>query len=437
MATLYEILCSIAGEEIDEWGLWRLAKDRTTTEILEEVLAVYHDATLEPMESKSAARLRPAFLADYAGRSRSPYDREFNFVARSALYSDAVVVRDELYELVDGAHATERRDDLTLGHTSGVSDALWALRRIIRYAPLETSGILRYAPMPDSYHAGQPPADVPAEMVRDLRNVVIDRCDFHSEVPDSAIKEQLNVWARQFHTVVDYCATYRDYVDLYLPQWFCGPELMEWFCREDAPAWLGLEQLRQQRVLTQLVDMPAPIGSIFDTGAAAHLPAIREDDQMAGWREEVTAMLETLPDDPGLLEREELRREFAARANARKRSIRERNSLREFATDVIGQGLSVGPAALATGQEPLGAVATSVASLLPDLVRPLAAWLTRPNPSAEEIVLDPTAQATGLRAYFAELPATENDGQQSPPTSWMVSRGRLMAFDLFPSWDAS
>ncbi|TEA00651.1 hypothetical protein CCUG60884_04543 [Mycobacteroides salmoniphilum] len=36
-------------------------------------------AVLDPVPAKSRARLRPALLNDYWGRSDTPYDREFSF----------------------------------------------------------------------------------------------------------------------------------------------------------------------------------------------------------------------------------------------------------------------------------------------------------------------------------------------------------------------
>lgn len=432
MALISDILAEVLGEEPTEIAVWRATKQIGSAErVAKSVVREYLSTDLDPLPAKSKTALRPAFLSDYQGRSDTPYDREFTFVGKSLCYSDEVAVPDEINDLIESNDIERAIAVRALGFPE-CSDLRWVFRRIARYAELERSGLLHFVPRPPRQDAADIPGNLLDEAVRDLGPMVVERHGWDTSVVDSmgggVLREELASWLAEFNAIFEYAALHTSLFDIYLPEWFAGPELLNWVFRSGTQTGhLSDEALQQQRALTQLVSLPSPSVHSLRRSALQDLPRIRESRQLSSWREQLRDALRDLDADPTLLGTRQFEEHLKSSAASLKSEV-DRSHLSNSLSGTIETGIATAPTAYLFGQDVLGAAATAVAPLLMRLV---STWLSGTRTIPEEKVEDSKRSGAAFRAFLSE-PWSPSSSNQAPPTTWIRTiDGRPVAFDLF------
>ncbi|MBL3752865.1 hypothetical protein [Mycobacteroides abscessus] len=442
VTTLESLLAGILGDEPTDRNIW-LATRRGTdgAQLATELYQAYEGAAvLDPVPAKSPARLRPAFLNDYWGRSDTPYDREFSFVEKSLLYSDEVAVIDELEEWSRAPDPLAHIEGLRSVGSVECDDATWALRRIARYAYLERAGLLYYISPPQFRSVEDVYNDISQEMVDELSPCVIRRKGWDPDRAEALhnlgyIRQELASWFREFEATLNHVSMLDETIDPYLPQWFGGPELLEWFFRHNsAPDWLDKHRLRQQQTVAQLLSLPAPASSALNRIGVDDLLRIREGDQLQAWRSALKHELDTLGAEPGLAATAEFRDNLDALASQHKNSIRSQPRLGKLLTDTIETGIAVAPIAILTHQNPVDTAAVAIAPIVLQLALATAKWLIGhgddTGPECTDRVIDQPASRDAVRLFLNE-PFTQSDSH-TPPTAWLrhATTGRPGTLDL-------
>lgn len=442
---LVELLADVLGAEPTDRNLWLAARSgRSAADMALDLLDRYTSAELEPLPRKSADMFRPAFLTDYVGRSTTPYDREFAFVARSLCYADEVAVIDEVAFWAAQDDPDSYLHDRQLWGFPDADDLTWSLRRIARYGELETAGLLRYVEGPRYPDPNTVRGDLDDATVRSLAPLVVERHGWVGDVRSpfrlSQVSEELTLWFGELGAVLGRVAACPEHLDVYLPQWFAGPDLLNWVYRKsEPPTWLNAAELRGMEALTHLFTLPAPSAAAVRRLTMTDVREIRNADQLSHWRELLGKELRSIAGDHSLAATVEFREHLESHARVLRQGTQQSRHFSESLSDVIQTGIAVAPAALLTRQDPIGATAVAVAPLVRGLVRSLFGWLIRKSPtSADAYVVDHDAQDSALRLFLNELPAGDPDFSQRPPTSWMRTLdGRPRAFDIFDEFFGS
>lgn len=317
-------------------------------------------------------------------------------------------------------------------------DLTWSLRRIARYGDLEAAGLLRYVAGPIYPSQDRVRDSLDNATVRSLAPLVAKRHgwvgDFDSPFRLGQVREELTLWFSELGAVLDRVAASPEHLDVYLPQWFAGPDLLDWAYREsEPPKWLGVPEIRGVETLTQLFTLPAPSAAVVHRLAMTNVLEIRSSDQLSQWRELFSRELRSVAGDHSLAATIEFREHLESHAHTLRRGVRQSRHFSESLSDVIQTGIAVAPAAMLTSQDPISTSAVALAPMIKGLVSSLFDWLIGKSPSPPDVyVVDHAAQDSALRLFLNELPAGDPEFSQRPPTSWMRTLdGRPRAFDLF------
>jgi hypothetical protein len=434
-----ELLAEVLGDEPTDRNLWLATRNgRKGRDLALELLARYNGADLEPLPAKTTTTFRPAFLTDYHGRSWTPYDREFAFVARALNYADQVVVVDEVGTWAASPDPEEHLDSVMLGGFLECDNVTWSLRRIARYAALEHQHLLYYVDAPRR-EADRSDARGAAELAAaELQPLVEERMGWASSVVGPGnrlglVADELELWFDQLHTVLAHVERSHQHVDLYLPEWFAGPALLDWTYRAAIPPdWMSSDALKDQRAVSQLLNLPSPTSRLIDRLSSDELLAVREADHMAQWRHSARDGLGRLAQEADLITRVEIYEDLQRHAEQLRRSERQRPTFGEGFTEAIQAGVAVAPIAALAGQNPLVSVLESAAPAVANLARSLVAWMFAADLTTENEVRDHEAEANSMRIFLSVPTSSGDPNAQRPPTSWMRTLdGRPMAFDLF------
>lgn len=441
---LAELLADALGASPTERNLWlAMRSGRSAAELALDLLDRYTSAQLEPLPCKSPGMFRPAFLTDYVGRSTTPYDREFAFVARSLCYADEVAVVDKVAIWAAQDDPERYLHDHQQWGFPDADDVTWSLRRIARYGELEATALLRYVEGPVYPRPSRVHESLDDSTVRSLAPLVADRHGWVGETTPfrlDRVREELALWFSELKAVLGRVAGCPEHLDLYLPQWFAGPDLLNWtYRRTEPPEWLNSTELRGTEALTQLITLPAPSAAAVRSLTMTEIHAIRGTDQLSEWRELLNTELQRVTEDHSLATTVEFREHLEAHARGLRQGMRQSRQFSESLADVIQTGIAVAPAAMLTGQDPVGATAVAIAPLIKGLITNLFSWLRSRSPaSADSYVVDHEAQGSAVQLFLNELPAGDPDFSQRPPASWMQTLdGRPRAFDLFDEFFGS
>lgn len=437
MATLASLVREVIGETPTDRTLWRYIKSRGSNIALAEVLERYLDAELEPLPGKSGTALRPAYISDYVGEQTTPYDREFNFVAQALCYSEGVAVVDELEAYPDPDRVRAGNTDLSLGFRD-CDNASWILRRIVRYAQLEEASVLYYAPTPQVRNREAANDFLTDEACRTLAPQVASRLGW-KQLPAlgdetyslSLVRHQLTMCFTELFRCLDYASALDGAVDLYLSDWFAGPELLGWLegQRGDITSY-SADQRLQTSTLNRLTSLPAPASDTLINAGAKELLALRASDQMESWRHDLDVLLRDFTklnhtdEDVRLLDRE-----LHSRLEKHQQAVTGSTSLRGSMIQAVNLGIATASMALLMGQPPastalLAAGSGAIASLL-DYTKD---WMTGSAPDALEA--NHKARNSAVRLFLSDpKPATAADPL---PRDWLVdAEGRPVSFGNF------
>ncbi|MFZ6992879.1 hypothetical protein ACO0E1_13395 [Curtobacterium sp. RRHDQ66] len=436
MATNASVLAEVLGEAPTDLAVWRATRRRQDARgLLEEYLERRVAVESEPVPQTPPGFFRPAFLTDFAGGSSGPYDREFAFVGRALGYADQVAVVDDAERWISADDRQAHLDNLGFG-SRAVTDGTWLLRRVARYAPLEESGTLVYVSPPTFPDRSTVERSLPDPLPDELVQLVVDRAGYRpnaSALLTDIVRADLATWFRELRALLDFGAEASGAVDLYLPDWFAGPELLSWMFREiDWPNWLD-GSVAHQESLTQLLSLPAPSAEQVRRISTEQLLAVREQDRMHRWREEFSGILREYGAADSLRERLEFRDLLRARAGELGVAVRDHPLLGRDLRSTIEAGVAVAPTALLTGQPVVSTVAVAAAPFVASAARSIASWLLGRNGSrsgGDEIVIDAAAQGSAIRGFLND--PVQPGARRRPPSSSMTDMfGRPVAFDFF------
>lgn len=444
MITLKDLLAEALGDEPTDRNLWKATKNSaSSTDLALNFIERYREVEpdLIPIPIKGPDTLRPAFLVDYSGREVTPYDREFAFIAKSLSYSDQVAVVDEIGSWARADDPGKVLHEKALGGFPDCTNIMWALRRIALYGPLEEAGLLFYVDKPDRASQEDVQSLLNEDSTDELFSLVADRMGYEKRRLNSfhsrgVIASDLAMWLTQFLTVMSHVDKLNHHVDLYLPEWFAGPQLLDWTYRNTMPpGWLSSETLRTTQVVNQLITLPAPSAEALQSLSVKELLDIRSSDQLSSWRENFEDELRLLDADPSLLANIEFRESLTERAS----QLCNKRSHPNFArvmTEAIQTGLVVAPVAGLVGQDIAGAVAVGTAPILARLGSLFGSWVFGERYGSDGyLVRDRAAETQALRLFLNEPVAGSHPTSQRPPTSFLTtSDGAPLALDIFEDW---
>lgn len=423
-----ELLEGVLEDEATDLSIWKATRGSgASTKLAEDLLAVYASAVasnrLEPIPEKAADQFRPAYLSDYQGNGITPYDREFRFVDTALFYADSVAVEDEL--LVWQQHAEDPRSSLRVHWESGspeCDNATWLARRIARYGELERRGLLYYVDPPTRRSRHEVAAAIDWRAADELTPLVGSRKRYVEPFRSNPelMRPDLTVWLGELFAMLDHTQTFTGYVDLHLPSWCAGPELLDWWWRqEESSLSLDRKAVLRQRSLTRLLSLPALSDSGGRELSLRQQLAVREAEAFQLWRADLEEALAMVVDSPSIFETADFNRRLDDHVQRLSARVRQTKSLRDTFTETIVTGVAAGGAGAALGEPPVATIATAVAPFLVQSVPRLSRWLTAGRQvSAMEgcyrLFMDGNGRTvTGALAY------------DSPPSNYMVDwRGR-------------
>lgn len=437
---LSELLADVLGDEPTDQNIWLATRrGRSGKELALELLERYRSVELEPLPAKTPTTFRPGFLLDYYGRSETPYDREFTFVGRALSYADQVVVVDELAGWASQPDPEAHLADFDFGGFPECGNLVWALRRIGKYAALEDAQLLYYIDAPDQPDEEAIRAEIAVPAASELAPLVAERLGWVLGLGDSPFEQhtvafELGLWFTQLYTIFDHTDRYEQNIDLYLPEWFAGPELLNWLYRhETPPEWMTSGTLHNQQAVVQLLDLPAPSADLLQQLSSDQLLAVREADHMSEWRTALRDGLGHLRSEPDLATRLEVHENLQRHADRLRNTARLTPVLREGLSDAVQAGLAVAPVAAVTHQAPLIAAIEATSPISAALIRSFFGWLLGGVPEdGTGDVRDLIAESASLRTFLNEPATAQLGAPRRPPTSWIRTMdGRPVALDLF------
>jgi hypothetical protein len=380
VALMSEILAQALEAEPTDENVWRATRrSADSTDLAERLLTIYREADLEPVPLKEADEFRPAFLNDYVGNQGTPYDREFAFVGRALCYADSIAVVDELasWERAYEHDAQAVRTNWSLGFPE-CNDGTWAARRIARYRQLEEDGLIFYVNPPQYRTRGEIAAMLNWSDVAPLRELVVERMGYRSSVVDhpAIILGDLTVWFRELIALLEHVAKLSNNVDLYLPSWFAGPELLNWWY-EAGGALLPKDKtpLRHHRHLTRLLMLPALTADAVRDLDHSDLLAIRQDDAFQLWRTDLQDALQALTDSPDIFSSADYEALLRDRAQTLARRLDNSRAIRPKIGTPLVTGITTAAVAALMNEEVGKEIALATAPLVALLLVPAARWL--------------------------------------------------------------
>ena len=425
-----ELLENVLEDEATDLSIWKATRGRdASTKLAEDLLAAYASALalnqLEPIPEKAPEQFRPAYLSDYQGNATTPYDREFRFVEKALFYADSVAVEDEL--LVWQQHAENPRSSLRVHWQSGspeCDNATWLARRIARYGELERRGLLYYVDPPTRRSRDEVAAAIDWRAANELIPLVGSRKGYVEPFRSDpmVIRPDLTIWLGELLALLDHTKTFTGYVDLHLPSWCAGPELLDWWWRhETSSVSLERDALLQQQSLTRLLSLPALSNSGGRELSVRQQLALREADAFQVWRDDLDAALAMVVDSPSVFDTADFNRRLDDHVQHLSARVRQTKTLRDTFTETLVTGVAAGGAGAALGQPVLATIATAVAPFLVQSVPQLSRWLTAGRQASAmegcyRLIMDGNDRTvTGALAY------------DSPPSNYMFDwRGRPM-----------
>src|SRR5664280_396406 len=392
LALMSDILATALEVEPTDYNIWRATRHSSDgTELAKRLLEVYLEAELPPVPLKAPHEFRPAFLSDYAGNQETPYDREFVFVNRALCYADSVAIVDELSSW---AYRYERdpepvRVDWVLGFPD-CNNGTWAARRISRYRQLEEDGLIFYVDPPVHRTRNEIAAMLNWELVSPLGKLVARRMGYTPSVAKDSqvILSELVVWFREFFALLEHVGKFRDNLDLYLPSWFAGPELLDWWYKTgNAILPDQVEALTRHKYLTQLLMLPAFTADACLDLTHSELVAIRDDAAFGLWRSDLEDALRVLTDTSDVFSSAEYKNLLGDRAETLGRRLGSSRTIAPKFGDTLVTGVTTALVAGGLGQDlfpPVALGTAPVAALLLLIYNPgihsgesLIAWVDR------------------------------------------------------------
>lgn len=434
-----ELLADALGAEPTDRNIWLATRrDRSGMSLALDILERYRSTTLEPVPAKTPSTFRPAFLLDYYGASDTPYDREFAFVARSLSYADQVAVVDEVAGWAAQTDPEAHLAEMYFGGFPECGNLPWALRRIGRYAELERAQLLYYVEPPAFRDEDVLRESLATKAAPDLSSLVAERRGWIPTVADSPlgrgmVVDELAYWFQQLHAVLDHADSYHQSIDLYLPDWFAGPELLEWLYRSASPPeWVTPTGLRDQQAVSQLLDLPAPSADIVQRLSVTEILAVRRTDHMSRWRSRFRDEIELLAASTDLATRMEVQASIADHARQLQKTERLSSALTDGLRDSIQAGIAVAPVAAFTHQNVLATALEAASPAVVGVASSMFRWLMGRSPEdGSGDVRDRSTEAFALRTFLNEpLPRT-GAGRRAPNSSMRTMDGRAVAFDPF------
>lgn len=364
MALLADILAAALEAEPTEVNVWRATRRDQSRRFGHRLLDAYVSSELEPVPAKEEGEFRPAFLSTLAMTGN---DIESNFVAKALLCSHSVAVPDDLLTWERLVESGPKGDFYV------AESAVSVARKIARYADLERSGLLHYvSPLP----LGMPQAtDLDWADVRSASNLVVDRVGIHQDFADSesALMPYLQQWLGELRAVVSHVNSMDGWIDLYLPDWFSGPELLEWVLEHqlDSPP-VAPADILNHRSLTKLLRLPT-----LDARAnieVALLLDIRDEAGFAEWRDSLRSLLRSVPPRPTLGDSLELVEEVEQQASVLESRVRSRSESRPALNGSLVAGVTLAGTELLTEMSTPEAIATAATAGLSTVVVEVVNW---------------------------------------------------------------
>lgn len=241
----------------------------------------------------------------------------------------------------------------------------------------------------------------------------------------SALVPDLAYWFREYGALVEYCSLHKDYVDLYLPSWFAGPEILEWHIKQTAIWAAGTtEMVISHDALTKLIVLPAVPEVRATLLGKTTLLKMREGAELSRWRTDFQEALTELEGEDNGLSRARFRNRID---DARKRLVRDVSNDRKLSdefTGTVSAGVASGITAAALGQ---GVLATALIGAAPagvSLAKALIKWLTV---EPENLATEP------LYRLFMDggqrSPSGSYNFDSAPNTLATDTRGRIFNMD--------
>ncbi|PRB10858.1 hypothetical protein [Microbacterium sp. MYb62] len=434
-----ELLADSLGAEPTDRNIWLATRrDRSGMTLALDMIERYRSSdTLEPVPSKTPSTFRPAFLLDYYGESDTPYDREFAFVARSLSYADQVAVVDEIAGWAAQPDPEAYLAEMYFGGFPECGHLPWALRRIGRYAELERAQLLYYVEPPTFRDENAIREGVATDAAPDLSFLVEERRGWIPTVKDTPrgrgmVVDELAFWFQQLHAVLDHSDHYHQSIDLYLPDWFAGPQLLEWLYRSSTPPeWVTAQGLKDQQAVSQLLDLPAPSAEIVQQLSVAEILAVRDADHMSQWRNHFRTEIGHLAASSDLATRMEVQANIADHVQQLQKTERLTSALRGGLRDSIQAGIAVAPVAAFTHQNLLATTLEAASPAVVGVASSMLRWLMGRSPEdGNGEVRNRVAETVALRTYLNE-PLPPGGRRRTPNSSMRTMDGRAVAFDPF------
>jgi hypothetical protein len=436
---LWEILAEVLGDEPTDRSVWLATRrEKDSRKLCLDVIHKYRSVELEPLPAKSPRTFRPAFMLDFYGQSQTPYDREFNFIARCMSYADQVAVVDEVGTWSAQDDPEAYLDEVMFGGFPECDNQTWALRRIIKYSALERAQLLYYIDAPQRPDEETIRATTATRAFDDLSSLVAERHGYVQSATEKSygrelIVHDLGLWFQHMQAILDHTEKLHQNIDLYLPEWFAGPELLDWLYQQQLPPeWLDNSTLQNQKGIVDLLSLPAPSTELVQRLGANDLIDVRRADHMYEWREAFRSQAAHMTLEADLTTRVDAYRSLQDSAEQLAKAEKRFPALRFGLKGSIQAGLAVLPVAAVTHAEPATAAVEALAPTAANITYSFLRWAgSRRRGDLELDVRSSGDESVAVRAFINEpRPVDGNRGR--PPNSMMRTLdGRPIAFDLF------
>ncbi|MCF2587745.1 hypothetical protein [Brevibacterium sp. UCMA 11752] len=444
---LVDMLAQAMGAEPTIKNLWLSTQTRSDeTRIAHNIISIYQQQGPDSIPEKYSYEFRPAFLADYIAQHFEPYQNEKQFISRSLSYADQVVVPDELSKISTSSDPDKSLSESRLSSSFGVNSFVWALRRIIDYSELEQKQLLYYHAVDAPLEPRSNFSRIAHEAYDELYPIVEKRYGYvHNAAGEYSrhnIEQDLSMWFQMLNRILTQTASNPTTMDLYLPDWIAGPDLVEWIAKSRSswlpntlklPEALDSETIREQGALRNMVSLPTYAKELIDTMQPSDLLKIRERDKMTEWRNTVRGDLTLLSTDLDIADRLDLINRIRNRTSEIRNDNKSKfQGIGSELKGVIFAGITSAPLSAMLGLDLASTVATATAPPLALYLHQISNKVLGRNQATDPpSARDREAEAASLNMFLSDPFDPPANGNRKSPTSFLTTTDGL-PFDFDP-----
>ncbi|MEI3849065.1 MULTISPECIES: hypothetical protein [unclassified Microbacterium] len=396
-ARMIDVLEDALGDTATEVSVWRATRGRNAQQLGVRLLDSYERLDLVAVPPLAEGERRPAYLSTVGFPEGDP---EQDFIWRTLIYADSCAVPDDLALWREVARDGRSSD---LGFMQGTRTRDLA-RKILRNAELERAGLVHYVQPLSSLRKVDSEARDDLDVIADgdhgsytwqqVRAIAPLAAEWAGIAPrfadqERAVMPYLSLWLDELRDLFAYVAMLDGAVDIALPDWMPGPELLDWML--GSTRWgrgVDLADASEAAVLSTLLRLPNLAGAELRGLTSRDLIGMRQEPGFSTYRADLRRVLVSLPLAPNRREAFDAVQEMQARRDELERRVSRRSDTLRPLTDATATGVLIGAAAGMLSQQVLPAVALGVIPYLIPLAGAVRAGRHRERTSPYTVFLN-------------------------------------------------